>query len=76
VELHPQQLQENIQLPQRYWEQYYLLGFVNRRLKLTSPITTFNQDCYNVIKAFQGERNVTTPLHLRNLHALGDGAYS
>lgn len=35
----------------------------------------FSEECYNVIKVFQMERNVNTPMHVWDLQGLGDGIY-
>jgi hypothetical protein len=33
----------------------------------------FNEKCYNVIQAFQRERNIKVAIHVRDLNAQGDG---
>jgi hypothetical protein len=35
----------------------------------------FSEECYHVIKVFQMERNVNTPMHVWDLQGLGDGIY-
>jgi hypothetical protein len=35
----------------------------------------FNEEFYDAIESFQGERVVAKPLHVRNIHAEGDGLY-
>ncbi len=36
----------------------------------------YNEDYYNVIEAFQGERRINVPIHVRDLQAEGDGVYA
>jgi len=35
----------------------------------------FNEECYNVIQAFQRERNINIAIHVKDLNAQGDGIY-
>ncbi len=35
----------------------------------------FNEECYNVIQAFQRERNINVAQHVKDLNAQGDGIY-
>ncbi len=35
----------------------------------------FNENCYNTIKVFQGEKNINDLLHMKDLNALGDGVF-
>jgi len=35
----------------------------------------FNEDCYNVIEVFHGDRNINAPIHLKDLQIESDGIY-
>jgi phosphoglycerate-specific signal transduction histidine kinase len=35
----------------------------------------FNEECYNVIQAFQRERNINIAIHVKDLNAQGNGIY-
>jgi hypothetical protein len=35
----------------------------------------FNQKCYNAIEAFQGEKVINVPFHMRNVNVKGNGVY-
>ncbi len=35
----------------------------------------FNQECYNAIESFQGEKVINVPFHMRNVNVKGNGVY-
>ncbi len=36
----------------------------------------YNEDCYNATEAFQGERRINVPIHVKDLQVEGDGVYA
>jgi hypothetical protein len=54
-----------------YWE----MNLKEKEKDKFHPLRQSNEECYNVIGAFQRQRNVNTPMHVWDLQGLGDGIY-